>query len=122
MNKNVLVILIAILVIIVGMVYFSQQPRVTQNNQPNQPSNNDSEVLSITIQNFSFNPAELNVKKGSTVTWINQDSVPHKISGGGFQSSALDKGQSFSFTFDAVGTFDYVCSIHPSMKGKIIVQ
>lgn len=126
MNKNILIILIIILVVIVGAVYFLQQPKTAQNNQPNQPLNNSvstgSEALNITIQNFLFNPAELSIKKGDTVTWTNQDSMAHKISGNGFQSDALNKGQSFSFTFNTAGTFDYICSIHPSMKGKIIVQ
>lgn len=123
MNKNILIVIIVILVIIAGAVYFLQQPKSTQNNQSNQPINNEANgVLNITIQNFSFNPAELSIKKGSTVTWTNQDTMPHKISGSSFQSDALNKGQSFSFTFDTAGTFDYVCSIHPYMKGKIIVQ
>ncbi len=76
----------------------------------------------ITIRNFSFNPAQLNIKKGDIVTWTNQDSAPHRISGSGFQSNSLSNGQSFSFTFSVAGTFDYICSIHPSMKGKVIVQ
>jgi len=77
---------------------------------------------SINIQNFAFSPATLTVKKGATVTWTNNDSAPHQIKSATFNSSQLSKGQSFSFTFDAVGTFDYSCSIHPSMLGKIIVE
>jgi amicyanin len=123
MNKNILIVIIVILVIVTGAVYFWQQPKSTQNNQSNQPISNEANgVLNITIQNFSFNPAELSIKKGSTVTWTNQDAMPHKISGSSFQSDALNKGRSFSFTFDTAGTFDYVCSIHPYMKGRIIVQ
>ncbi len=81
---------------------------------------------SVTVENFSFNPATLIVNKGDTVVWTNLDSVPHKISGPGFESGNLSgdliKGQSFSFTFDAVGTYDYHCAIHPYMKGTIIVK
>jgi len=125
MNKNILIILIVILIIIAGAIYFQQQPNIVQNNQnqpPKSEANTNSEVLNVTIQNFSFNPAEMSIKKGSTVTWTNQDAMPHRISGSGFQSNTLNKGQSFSFTFDTAGTFDYICSIHPSMKGRIIVQ
>lgn len=125
MNKKIIIVLIVVIIAVVGLVYFLQQPK-TSNNYVNQPLNNGTgaaaENRGITIQNFSFNPAELTVKSGDTVTWTNQDSVPHRISGGSFQSDPLSKGQSFSFTFSTVGTFDYICSIHPSMKGKIIVQ
>lgn len=76
----------------------------------------------INIQNFAFNPTTLTVKKGTTVTWTNNDSAPHQINSATFNSNRLSKGQSFSFTFNDVGNFDYVCSIHPSMLGKIIIE
>lgn len=76
----------------------------------------------ISIQNFSFSPATLTVKKGTTVTWTNNDSVTHQIKSNAFNSSPLSSGQSFSFTFNTAGTFDYSCAIHPSMTGQIIVQ
>ena len=77
---------------------------------------------SINIQNFAFSPATLTVKKGTTVTWTNNDSAPHQIKSATFNSGQLGNGQSFSFAFDTAGTFDYSCAIHPSMLGKIIVQ
>lgn len=76
----------------------------------------------ISIQNFAFNPATLTVAKGTTITWINNDSAPHQIKADTFNSESLGKGQKFSFTFNETGAFDYTCGIHPSMKGKIIVQ
>lgn len=76
----------------------------------------------INIQNFAFNPATLTIKKGITVTWTNNDSAQHQIKSATFNSSQLGKGQSFSFTFNDAGTFDYSCAIHPSMLGKIIVE
>lgn len=76
----------------------------------------------IIIQNFVFNPAILTVAKGATVTWVNNDSAPHQVSADAFNSETLNKGQKFSFIFSDTGTFDYICGIHPSMKGKIIVQ
>lgn len=77
---------------------------------------------SISIQNFAFNPGTLTVKKGATVTWINNDSAPHQIKSGSFNSTQLTNGQNFSFTFTTSGTFDYSCAIHPSMTGKIVVE
>lgn len=76
----------------------------------------------INIQNFAFNPGTLTVKKGATVTWTNNDSVPHQIKSDSFNSTKLTNGQNFSFTFTTPGTFNYSCAIHPSMTGKIIVE
>jgi plastocyanin len=76
----------------------------------------------VNIQNFAFSPATLTVKKGTAVTWTNNDSAPHQIKSATFNSSQFSKGQTFSFTFNDAGTFDYSCAIHPSMLGKIIVE
>lgn len=82
---------------------------------------------SITIEKFAFNPATLTVKPGSSVTWTNRDGVDHTIvtdSGSPvqFKSENLANGASFSFTFAQPGTYTYRCSIHPSMKGTVLVQ
>lgn len=82
----------------------------------------NTEANAIIIQNFAFTPATLSVKKGATVTWTNKDSAPHQIKSTAFNSSIMSNGQSFSFTFNEAGTFAYICSIHPSMAGKIVVE
>ena len=81
----------------------------------------------ITIKNFAFEPSTLVVKTGTVVTWTNQDAVPHTIASDTgspvpFSSDSLSTGASYTFTFTQPGTFTYHCSIHPSMKGTIIVQ
>ena len=79
----------------------------------------------VTIDNFSFLPQTLTVPAGTTVTWINRDDVPHtvvSVDKKTIVSPALDTDEKFSFTFSAPGTNDYYCSVHPHMKGKIIVQ
>lgn len=93
---------------------------VPANQTPSQAMPTTTNV--IDIQNFAFNPSVLTVKKGETVTWVNNDSALHQIKSVTFNSSQLSKGQTFSFTFDDTGNFDYLCSIHPSMSGKIIVE
>lgn len=132
MNKKILVVIIIVILVSVGGIYLLQQKKNGQNYQPNTNNpqtqsinslpNDNLSNLDIIIKNFLFSPAELTIKAGDTVVWTNQDSMAHVIAGSGFQSDTLNKGQSFSFTFNNVGTFDYICSIHPSMKGKIIVQ
>jgi amicyanin len=76
----------------------------------------------VSIENSAFNPETLTVKAGATVTWTNNDSVTHNIKSDSFNSPQMAKGDTYSFTFDTKGTFDYSCGIHPSMKGKIIVE
>jgi plastocyanin len=78
----------------------------------------------ITIDNFTFSPAKLAVSKGTEVTWTNQDDIPHTIvlTSAGVRSKALDTDNSFSYRFDKVGTFAYVCGLHPQMHGEIVVK
>jgi plastocyanin len=76
----------------------------------------------ITIQNFAFSPSSLTLNQGDAVRWTNQDSAPHTVTSDTFQSPNLTTNGSFSFTFKQAGTFSYHCSIHPSMKGTIIVK
>ena len=76
----------------------------------------------VTIQNFAFDPIVLTVTVGTTVTWTNKDSAGHRPTFADFASGTLATGDTFQHTFDTAGTFDYHCSIHPSMTGKIIVK
>lgn len=78
----------------------------------------------ISISGNKFNPAELTVDVGTTVTWSNSDSTTHTVtaSGGAFSSGNLKSGQNFGYTFNEPGTFDYGCTIHPDMKGKVVVK
>jgi plastocyanin len=78
---------------------------------------------SVTIQDFSFQPASLQVSVGATVTWTNQDSAGHTATAedGSFDSGTLKQGDTFSHTFDTAGTFAYICKIHPNMTATITV-
>jgi len=86
------------------------------------PPTTTSSDNTVTISGFAFNPSSLTIKKGDTVTWINEDSVEHTVTGANFQSNPIGNGQTYTHTFDQIGTFNYHCSIHPSMQGEIIVQ
>ncbi len=87
-----------------------------------QPTNQGENTVSI--QNLAFNPSTLTVSNGTTVTWTNNDNVGHTVieANGLFSSGTLAKGQTFTYTFTTKGTYAYSCSIHPSMRGTIIVQ
>jgi plastocyanin len=77
----------------------------------------------VTIKDFKFGPASSSVNVGDTITWTNQDVAPHTAtaSDGSFDTGSLSKGKSGSHTFTKAGTFAYICSIHPSMKGTVTV-
>jgi plastocyanin len=77
----------------------------------------------VNIDDFAFVPLTLTVKAGSTVTWTNRDEEPHTVaaSDGSFHSPGMGTGATFSHTFSTAGTFDYVCSIHPMMRGTVVV-
>jgi plastocyanin len=79
----------------------------------------------VSIANFTFNPANLTVKSGATVTWTNNDDIPHGIAWTNnvfTRSKALDTDDSVSFTFTKPGTYQYFCYIHPHMVGTIVVE
>src|ERR1700730_14850327 len=80
--------------------------------------------MTVKIDNFTFDPAELTVKPGTTVTWENGDDIPHSVveAGGKFHSKPLDTGEKFTMTFADAGEGTYFCGIHPKMTGKIIVK
>lgn len=77
----------------------------------------------ITIDNFTFAPAELRVPVGTVVTWVNRDDTPHTVvdNKNSFRTKALDTDDAYTFTFKAAGEFDYFCGLHPFMTAKIIV-
>lgn len=80
--------------------------------------------MKVVISNFTFTPEILTVAPGTTVTWVNEDDIPHNVvaTDKGFRSKALDTDQSFSFTFETPGDFAYFCGLHPHMTGKVVVR
>src|SRR5271154_71617 len=85
-----------------------------ENAAPAQPN-------TVMIDNFTFEPANLTVSVGTTVTWINHDDIPHTATSSAdprvFNSGPLDTDAKFSFTFNTPGTYPYFCAVHPHMTG-----
>lgn len=80
--------------------------------------------VSVAIKSSTFTPDIVEVSKGTTVTWTNDDGVPHTVTSvsGAFDSGNIDPGKTYSYTFNQAGPFEYSCAKHPSMaKGKVIV-
>ena len=74
-------------------------------------------------------PSSIVIEKGEQVTWINEDSAFHSVTSGFydaptdlFDSGHLDPFESYTLTFDDVGTYDYFCTLHPWMQGQVIVE
>jgi plastocyanin len=78
----------------------------------------------IVMSGLAFKPASITVKTGTTITWKNNDAVPHTVTerNNMFDSGSLVSGATFSYTFQTKGAYDYYCAVHLLMTGKIIVE
>jgi plastocyanin len=80
--------------------------------------------VSVAIKSSTFTPNIVEISKGTTVTWTNDDGVPHTVTSisGAFDSGNIEPGKTYSYTFNQAGPFEYSCANHPSMThGKVIV-
>lgn len=136
------ILIIAAVILVVGLLAFALMPReITEETSPTpaptpppqSQSNNDTQQAATTevkmdIKDFAFTQKSITVKKGTKVTWTNQDTVRHDVASdsgapaGGPAGPLLAKGESYSHTFDAVGTFPYHCTPHAAqMKATVTV-
>ena len=78
----------------------------------------------VHMVNFVYAPALLTVQAGTTVSFVNDDTDTHTVSSlrGAFESGVMEKGGTWTYTFDTPGTFDYYCIPHPFMLARVIVQ
>jgi plastocyanin len=80
----------------------------------------------VSIDNFSFTPAEITVAPGTTVVWTNRDDIPHTVTSADtprlFKSDPMDTDGHFAYRFDHAGRFAYFCSLHAHMQGVVIVR
>jgi len=83
-----------------------------------------AKAITVKIDNFTFAPSSITIAPGTTVTWVNEDDIPHTIveSNRAFKSKVLDTDDSFSYTFSTPGEVEYFCSLHSHMTGKIIIK
>lgn len=87
------------------------------------PANPPNSQTIVTITNFSFQPASIAIKAGTTVMWTNSDPMAHTITAddGSFDSGPIAAGATFSHTFTEAGSVAYHCAIHTSMHGSISI-
>ena len=103
----------------------SSDVRSSDNSQQTDTNNaSATDATSIQIENIAFSPETITIKKGTTLTWTNKDSVGHTVTGDdgeGPDSGPLGQGETYSYTFNEAGSFAYHCKPHPSMKATVIV-
>ncbi len=83
------------------------------------------EEVAVDIIDFSYDPDAVEIAVGDTITWTNQDGVPHTATASErdvLQSGAIASGESFSETFEEAGEYEYFCEFHPNMLGTIVVE
>jgi plastocyanin len=107
-----------------------QQHRPQQNAAPEQETTPEEPPPvavaagpgSVSIADFSFSPGTITVNAGDTVTWTNTGKESHTATGSSFDTGLLSRGESGSHTFGSAGSFSYVCTPHPFMKGTVVVR
>jgi amicyanin len=102
-----------------------EQQKMTSSSSDNIKTADAMQTAKIEISNMQFTPARVVVKTGSQVTWVQQDVAPHVVIGSNsdeLRSTTLRSGQSHTHTFNKPGTYEYYCSLHPSMRGTIVVE
>ena len=148
MNKNTWIV-IAVLVVLAGgagvyaLTASSSDSKSSDTSSASSEMNMDKKVAdtdksadnpesavatnAVSIEGFAYTPANITVKKGTTVTWTNNDTAAHTVTSnddstaGGLDSKGLEKGETYSATFNTVGTFTYHCTFHSNMTGSVTV-
>lgn len=105
------------------------QPKVASAERGEGMGSQPRPGTNVTIKLFQYQPGRIQVKTGTTVTWLNEDEIFHTVTavapenkGGGFDASLDGKGKSFSFTFSQPGVYTYYCDRHEHMRGEIEVR
>ena len=118
--------LILVLVVAAGATVMIAGCTSSSNTSPSSANNAVTSTASqnaVAIKNYVFTPSTLTIQKGASVTWTNYDSVQHNVvsNSSAFSSPLLNKGDTYTHQFNNTGSFSYICSIHPYMKGTIVV-
>ncbi len=108
--------------IVVAAILFAGSALLLACGQNDQASPSPGEKTStIVIRGFAFDPSNLTVEKGTKVTWLNGDYITYKIKSNLFESRNMTRGDTFSYTFNETGNYDYSEVANPSMKGRVTV-
>jgi plastocyanin len=111
------------------IAYWIQQPVEIRTDVLGTPASSQSssstqaaQTQQVSILNYAFDPATLNIAPGTTVVWTNNDSVPHNVTSDSFSSATLSQGDTYAYTFNTAGSYIYQSTFDPSMKGYVTVN
>ena len=108
------------------MVAHASPPEMPADQMPAASAAPAKAERKVSISNFTFSPAALEVPAGTTLRWVNDDDVPHTVLGSekssAIRSPALDTSDSYTVVLSQPGTYRYFCSLHPHMTGTIVVK
>lgn len=134
--KKLFIFILVVVATVYGLMYFSK-PKEEMNSTPTTIETIGTQIATttenvvkgqtynISIENFAYSQKTIVINRGDTVIWKNIDRVPHDVVGTTFtelKSPIMGYGLTYSFTFNEVGTYDYFCSLHPSMKASVTVK
>ena len=102
---------------------YQSQEQATPAAHEQKQSMASEDKKTVSIRGMQFGSGTITIKAGESVTWVNQERMPHTVTAndGSFSSSALNAGNAFTQTFDKPGEYTYYCQYHPNMKGVVIV-
>jgi len=133
------IVIISIIVIIIGItlgIVILSQNTIVQDTDDQRTILKGDVIMSTKVSrpgcektDSCYTPSKIVIKQGGSVTWVNEDVAFHSVTSGYydepseiFDSDYLDPEESFTFTFENIGTYDYFCTLHPWMKGQVIVE
>ena len=131
--KKILIGVLTLIILVGGFALISSSGNdkssmngMDMSSNSSQSNSQATEPNTVTMKNIDYTVKELTVKKGTTVTWRNDDTAQHDVNFDdqamdSADSKLLDQGQTYQYTFNEVGTFNYHCTPHPFMKAKVVV-
>lgn len=116
--------------VIIAMIFLlmnsgsTASDKVSAKSSPTVEESRENTTNTVTMKNFEFDKKILNIKVGDIVTWVNGDTVSHTATAddGSFNTQLLAQGEKASITFTKKGIYTYHCSVHPNMRGTIVVE
>ena len=116
------IVLLAAFAVLAAMGF----PSHASAGRPSSSASAEPKTVTVVIRRFKFEPATVTVNEGDTVEWKNDDVVPHTATEGvskpSFDSGTIETGAAWRYITRNKGTYDYTCTFHPNMEGKLIVQ
>ena len=115
-----------VLLAVLALIAATGFPSLASSGRPANSGSAQPKVVTVVIRGFKFDPETVTVNQGDTVEWKNEDIVPHTatedVAKPAFDSGKIQVGAMWRYVARNKGTYNYTCTFHPNMEGKLIVQ